>query len=182
MAYNVTCECGATAPVAASQAGTEIHCRCGKSIIVPTLSALRATGDDSEPEASALARVRTLLASGKLPAGDRCPLTGKPADVVVTFHVQCEEPWMRRSEPSAVQMAMLIFVLGWLAALFSRRTGEHEVCGNDISIELPVRLSIDAARRLDRNWRQRPLRRLLAKTPAYRDLLKEYPRARISQR
>lgn len=49
MSFQVLCECGKTSNVCPSQAGTTVDCVCGRNNLVPPLSRLQRSAEDSEP-------------------------------------------------------------------------------------------------------------------------------------
>jgi hypothetical protein len=181
MSFHVACECGSTQTVSATQAGTSVRCSCGRQVAVPALSVLRATSSEPCDLGGTLERIRDSIARGVLPANDVCPLSGRPADSVLYFRVDCEREWMRRGERSAAESILLWFLLGWIGLLLSlRRSGPPEVFGHDISIEVPLRVASQMTPKVRRMRRQRPLKNLLSQTDAYRQLFKEYPGAIIT--
>jgi hypothetical protein len=49
MNYQVICLCGNIVPVSASMAGSEVACRCGREVSVPSLGVLQAAGEEPRP-------------------------------------------------------------------------------------------------------------------------------------
>ncbi len=60
MSYPVTCECGETSQVVASEAGATFICPCGLTVRVPNLSKLRAAVGNADNFGSVLERVLKL--------------------------------------------------------------------------------------------------------------------------
>ncbi len=183
MQLSTNCECGAILPIKPSQAGTIVPCTaCGDAVVVPTLSALRSSLGESYVPTSAIERIRVLMKRGDLPRSGECPYSGRPADCTLLFDVECESRWVRRAESAdspALRFVLFIF-LGWIGLFIASSRGRSaEVFGDDIHIEIPLRVNSEVARRILRTKRQRQLRHLLSHTPEYRELFREYPAARV---
>jgi hypothetical protein len=70
MKYEVRCACGKAIAVTGADAGSTVHCKCGKSVEVPPFHQLRtASGDTATP---ILVRVRSLINNGVLPGERVC--------------------------------------------------------------------------------------------------------------
>lgn len=183
MQLRTNCECGATLPIKPSQAGTVVPCTaCGVPVNVPTLSALRSSLGDAYVPASAIERIRVLLKRGELPRSGDCPYSGRPADTTLLFDVQCESRWVRRGESadSPALRFVLFVLLGWIGLLIASRRGKSaEVFGEDIHLEIPLRVNSEVATKIARMRGQRRLRKLLSQVPEYRQLFREYPYATV---
>lgn len=183
MSYSVSCGCGNSVPVSAVQAGSTIACVCGAQIAVPLLSALRRSAGETAIPLNAVETIQALIRDGELPQGDLCPYSGALANLTFHVRVQCERSWVRGSEPIGARDAVTyVLFLGWIGALiaYGKSRGQREELGRDTIIELPLRVSADAAVKLARLRSQRTWKALLRKTPAYARLLDEYPDARIT--
>jgi hypothetical protein len=81
-------------------------------------------------------------------------------------------------------MAIVVYALvfGWLAALIAAREEAmpREALGRDTSLDIPLRISSDAASQILRIRRQKKLKALLRKTPIYAALLDEFPQAHVT--
>ncbi len=181
MSYSVTCGCGATHTVTATQAGSTLRCACGTSIEVPLLSALRKSAGESPIPLNTIETIQAMIRRGELPSGDICPYSGRPANNTLFVHVQCERVWVRGGDSmGAGQVIAYVLLLGWIGALIaSIKTRPREELGQDTSLELPLRISSDAGSKILRIRRQRALKMLLRKTPVYATLLEEFPEAYV---
>ncbi len=123
-----------------------------------------------------------MVRDGALPAGDICPVSGRPANDTILLHVQCERPWVRGGDPwDTGKVIVYVLLFGWLGALIaSRKTPPDEKLGRDTSVTIPLRISSDVRPKFERLRRQRKLKSLLPQTPIYSTFLKEYPEAWVS--
>ncbi len=179
--YMVGCACGASSPVTATQAGSKIHCACGRTVDIPTLSTLRKSAGESATPQNAVERIKAMLQRGELPTGDICPYSGRPANDTILFHVQCERSWVRGGEMSPGKIIAYIFFLGWIGALiayYSHRPREE--LGRDTSLTIPLRVSSDVRAMILRMRGQRKLKSLLSHVPAYAQLFAEFRDATVS--
>lgn len=180
MGLFVQCECGATLPVDASEAGTTIACSCQRSLEVPRLSALRALAGSADDYGSVLERVRSQIKRGELPNNVICPMTGGQATTTLWLEILCEREWSRRTDADDGQAMLFLMFGGWLGMLFAvMHGGGRETLGSDVSIMAPLRLSQAGAAKIERMRWQRSLKRVLATTPIYKELLQAYPQARV---
>lgn len=150
---------------------------------MPLLSALRRSAGETAIPLNAIETIQGLIRDGELPKGDRCPYSGAAANCTFLVRVQCERSWVRGSEPIGARDAIVYVVfLGWIGALiaYGKSRGRREELGRDTIIDLPLRVSADAAAKLARLRSQRAWKALLRKTPAYARLLDEYPDARMT--
>src|SRR5947207_9039133 len=67
--YSIDCECGATNPVSASQAGGSLACRCGRVLRVPRLSQLRMAKGLSAHETNIRDSIVRMIRDNVLPWG-----------------------------------------------------------------------------------------------------------------
>jgi hypothetical protein len=180
MGFSVRCECGETLPVSANDAGTVIACRCTRSVEVPRLSALRAMAGAADDYGSVLERVRSQIKRGELPSNAICPLTEQEATTTLWLEILCEREWSRRSDADDGKVMLLLMLGGWLGMLYAvMRGGARETLGSDVSIMAPLRLSSSGAAKVMHVRWQRTFKRLLSKTPIYKELLRSYPQARV---
>jgi hypothetical protein len=180
--YSISCECGKSHPVSATQAGFTLGCSCGRTLDIPTLSSLRRSAGESAIPTTKVDEIQAMIRNGELPAGEVCPYSGRPADDTILFHVRCERPWIRGNEtmgPAAIFVYYLFF--GWIGALIvANRTQPLEELGRDTAVEVPVRISSQARPRLMRMRRQRSLKAILRQTRVYAELLRDFPEATVS--
>ncbi|MBL9162124.1 MAG: hypothetical protein JNL18_05200 [Planctomycetaceae bacterium] len=181
MSYPVSCECGETSQVVASEAGATFTCPCGRTVRVPALSKLRAAVGNADDFGSVLERVRQRIKLGKLPCNEICPITGGPATATAWFEILCEREWSRRRGVSSGQAFILALFGGWLGFLLAI-TGQderRETLGSDVSLLAPLRLSPSGADQVGSMRSQRALKRAFSMTPIYRQLLQSYPAAKV---
>ena len=157
-------------------------CSCGRSVTVPSLSTLRTSAGKSAVPLNTLDAIRKILRDGSLPEGVVCPYSGRLANEVIYFHIQCERTWAAGGDREDFLTRFIgFFVFGWVGALIaSQRSASSEALGRDVSIEVPVRISGDIRHQLLRTKRQRKLKDLLRQTPIYAKLLQEYPGATVA--
>ncbi len=183
MTYSTACECGAVHAVAATQAGTTLECKCGRSVAVPALSALRLSAGETPIPLNTVERIEAMIRDGELPSGGVCPLSGRPADRVVHFRVECEQSWVRHrdSGDSGHRFALtLLFGLlgGWLISWGADPT-EVETMGRDTAVTVPLGVASEARSKVMRMRRQKALKALLRSTPIYAELLDQFPNAHV---
>ena len=186
MHFAVTCQCGKTHPVTAAQAGSTLLCDCSRPIDVPLLSALRRAAGQTAIPLSTLETIEAMIDRGELPSGDLCPHSGRHADRTIFFHVQCERAWVRGDTDAQSGKAMLyVLLFGWFVAIVaslieSKRVRQRQELGRETSIELPLRISSEAASTIAKIKKQAALKSLLKSTPIYAQLLDEFPEAFVS--
>lgn len=181
--YSVDCVCGKTLPVAKSDAGSAIQCRCGAVVRVPRLSLLRQAKGEDPLETGIRDRIARLVHEGRLPAGDCCAVSGFPTQDVMLFDVQCEKSYTKGSRKIGVTMLVLGFFMPfwwifWLLGMdmLSEETERH---GRDVVLTVPLRVAKENQPRLRRGVNQRRLQQILSSVPEYQRLLAEYPEAHI---
>ena len=182
MDYSVTCECGHQIGVTASQAGAELTCRCGANVVVPRMSQLRKAAGQSAIPISTADMINKMVASGELPLDGLCPLSQRPADDTLYVRATCERSWTRGGDEDSGQFAIMMWLLGgWLGYLIAKRSlrEQAEHLGRDTVVDLPIRIASEA--RSKYGWQPAlELRSLLAKTPIYATLFKEFPDAKLT--
>lgn len=180
MSYPVTCECGETSQVVASEAGATFTCPCGRTVRVPTLSKLRASVGAADDYGSVLEQVRRRIQLGELPCNEICPITGGPATATVWFEILCEREWSRRSDVDDGKAMLFLMFGGWLGLLYAvMRGGSRETLGSDVSLTAPLRLSPSGVEQVAAMRWQRRLKRAFSTTPIYKQLLRAYPKAKV---
>jgi len=181
MDYSVTCGCGKTLAVAATQAGASVRCACGQTVDVPLLSALRRSAGEAPVPLSTVETIQAMIRRGGLPSGDICPFSLRPANATVWLDVRCESRWVRGGEPLDRGILLVwVVVLGWIGALIgSWRSEPREEFGRDTFLDIPLRISSDAVSKVARIRSQRIWRRLLRSVPVYARLLDEFPGTKI---
>lgn len=181
MSYPVTCECGETSPVVASEAGATFTCPCGRTVRVPTLSKLRASVGAADDYGSVLEQIRRRIQLGELPSNEICPITGGPATATVWFEILCEREWSRRTGLNHWQAFLLAFLGGWIGILLAMSGGDgaRETVGSDVSLTAPLRLSPSGVEQVAVMRWQRSLKRAFSTTPIYKQLLQAYPQSKV---
>lgn len=177
MGYTVTCQCGATIAVSATQAGITLACRCGRSVGVPSLSRLRQQAGEGPYPRNIPETIAAMIESGELPAGDFCAVSGFPTKDTLLLDIQCERKWVRGSRSNDLEGVVFWWLLfGWLGALiaYDRAARPYEELGRETRVRVPLRVRADYQPRV-RRASQRKLRKLLRTVPVYADLLREYP-------
>ena len=185
MTYAISCPCGKTLPVSATQAGGRILCSCGQSVDVPVLSRLRQAVGQEAYATSTVDVIQRMIRDGELPYGDTCALSGLPTLDVYTLSVQCESKWVRGPGTGrylfvALSILFLPFWMLWVLLGKALLDEERQELGRDRVVSAPLRVREEHHDRLRRTRSQSKLRKLLRAVPIYAKLLEEFPRARIT--
>lgn len=180
MPYHVTCACGEAFPVDADQAGSIQLCSCGSAVRVPKLSQLRTGAGESAIPRDAVGRINAMIASHEVPSVRVCPLSRQTADAVAYLHVQCDTERGITRETGFLHALMWFALIGpWMVLMERLRPEPGRDEGHDIFIVLPLNIAASARDKLAR-LSQRRLVRILQTEPAYRELLRQYPKAKIT--
>ena len=178
MEYRVTCGCGQSIPVSAGAAGTRVECSCGRVVEVPSLREMRRQSGEPETTNPELLIKRMLLA-GELPPGPDCNRCGRSDAALLTVVAECERCRVRR--PGRWDW-LVIAIFSWpfalLAHLWERRSGEVQIHGRDMILNLPIRLCL--ACRMEARSRA-AIAAMLRAVPAYARLLERYPKAKLAR-
>jgi hypothetical protein len=180
MQLHVPCECGEDVPVTEGEAGSRTTCRCGRTLVVPSLRELRrqagVPGDGLAPDVV----IETLLLAGKLPEEEECVLCSKRTAGCVFCYVEFERAVVVDGRPPLWAVIGMVFLFGWIGALLARSARrEPREWGKDRSFTLPLRL----CKRCQPALTDRAsLKRALRSVPLYRRLLDKYPDAWVSLR
>jgi hypothetical protein len=183
MNLSVQCECGKQLPVSATSAGSEASCSCGLRISIPTLSELRRNAGLNPIPLNTVETIQKLIRSNALPNEKTCPISGRIADTVVYFRVECESTWVKGREPLSVKWVVVyVLFFGWLGKLLAtiRNDTPREELGRDVSVDVPIKVSEETLSRVLKMTAQRKLKKILKTNPIYAKLLSEYPRAVVS--
>src|SRR5688572_17997315 len=108
--FSIDCECGAQLPVSASQAGTTLECRCGRTVKVPLLSELRKLQGKGAYESGPIETILRLTKEGRLPSSDVCVISGRPTNDICRFHILCETTWFKKEGEGRADI-ILLFIL-----------------------------------------------------------------------
>jgi hypothetical protein len=175
MPIPLKCSCGREVPVQFSQAGAEIACECGQAIKVPSLSKLRELSGKGAYEAGIIDTINRMVASGELPAGNHCAVSGEPTADAIDLFVEAERVSQVGTSPGmAAAVALLCSPLIAIAMMLKA----PKDVGRETFVATPLRVSGIHHQRVLRSS-QRQLKRWLRSVPVYAQLLKEYPRARV---
>lgn len=185
--YSVSCVCGSSIPVLASDAGGSVRCRCGRDVSVPRLSLLRAAQGLAAYETNLRDTIARKIAEGMLPPDLPCAVTGLPADDVMWFDVHCETTYRKGSTKLHIVALVMLALVSWPLALLMRSLGfgasrDVDRLGRDIVVGVPLKVRTEARPQLKGWITQKRLRQLLGAVPEYQQLLAEYPTARIYPR
>jgi len=145
------------------------------------LSKLRGSAGESPIPLNALERIQAMIRDGRLPSGDICPYSGRPAHETMIFRVHCESPWAKGpgggETLATIALGLCFGFIGSLIA--SRDSGPEEIVGRETTIDLPVRISPEARPELERLRSQKRIKAVLSQTPIYAQLLREFPEATV---
>lgn len=177
MTYSVTCECGETAAVTAAQAGGTVLCVCGATLPVPKLSDLRKAAGQTAHRATAADRIAGMIARNELPDRDTCTLCDSHTNDVIWCAIVCE----RESTSDDTDRTLIYFLIfGWIAVLMAAiRPSIARTYGNDRTVNIPLRVCVPCLPALESTKSQSRLRDVIRRTPAYADLLNDYPKASV---
>ena len=187
--FSTSCECGATLPVTAADAGSQVACQCGRTFRVPRLSELRRAQGMDGCESNVRDTIARMIREGSLPWGGACAMTGVPTHDVMFFDVQCERSYKKGGGLSKAGFALLVLslfacfpvaILMWVFA-WDFLTTRVEQVGRDTVITVPLRVSA-AARAEVSGASEARLKKLLSGVPVYLRLLTEYPDAVVTAR
>jgi hypothetical protein len=178
MNYELTCECGDKLTVRETAAGATEMCRCGRSIVVPSLHILRRMAGVPEPGLAPELVVETLLLAGKLPQEEGCVLCGVRTETLIYCKTDCERAYVASGQPRWWAYALGFLTCGWLgvlAAAASRRADRE--WGKDRIYDLPLRICVACRPSLTS---PEDLTAALYRVPVYRALLNKFPDARVT--
>ena len=185
MTYSVPCECGKTLAVIATDAGTDMRCECGRLVSVPILSQLRATIRPRAYEAGTIDKINRMIRDGQLPPGDRCMICGVTTSDALDVHVQCESAWVKGPGNTRFLLVALgiLFFPFWILWVFLGREllgEERKELGCERSACAPLRICTKHGDELRRKWTTAKIKKLLLAILVYRELLAEFPAAKVT--
>jgi hypothetical protein len=175
MAINLTCVCGTPVAVELSQAGSELACRCGQPIRVPSLSKLRELSGKGAYEAGIIDTICRMVGNAELPFGEMCALCGEPTNDVIDLYVHAEQ--VSEIGTSAGAAALVAILFSPLIAIAMAIKPQREI-GRDTFVPAPLRMCAKHEGRV-RKASQRTLKGWLKSVPVYARLLREYPKPRV---
>jgi hypothetical protein len=177
--FSIDCECGATIPVLASQAGGAVTCGCRRVVTVPRLSQLRRAKGIAPHDTNIRDTIARLIAEKHLPSGC-CAVTELPTEDVMWFDIHCERTYVKGTSRWVLALLLL---LNWpvallMGALESGASAEDRY-GREVIVAVPLKLCRASQAKIRRRASQRYLRKVLCTVPEYQELLREHPQARI---
>jgi hypothetical protein len=180
MQYDLDCECGDFVTVNEAAAGTSALCRCGRTVVIPSLRELRRRAGLSQPGVTPEFAVETLLLASKLPEEHHCVLCGVATDATVCCRTVCERAHVKHGGPSRWGYLLGFFTFGWLGALavlIARSKTPGQEWGKDRIFPLPLRVCSTCRAGLTG---PETLKAALKRVPLYRALLERFPQASVS--
>jgi hypothetical protein len=178
MQYQLECECGEKVMVRESAAGATEVCRCGRTLVVPSLHELRRQAGLPEPRLSPEKVVEVLLLARKLPEERHCLLCGDATDASISCRTECARAYVRSGQPPWWVYLLGFLTFGWLGVLVASASAkEDREWGEDRIFSLPLRVCTTCQPRLTG---PAELKAALGRVPVYRRLLEKYPNARVS--
>jgi hypothetical protein len=159
--------------VSATDAGCRIACACGRELVVPSLSALKASAGQSAR--SAEVRIEQLLRRGLLPEGTTCLLCRSTTKDVAHCWTVCERAIVQ--QPTGWYLSALNVVSMLFGVLTFRKVLHETSKGRDLRLRLPLRVCGNCTGQLRD---PRVLKETLFAVPVYAELLDKYPDADVS--
>ena len=199
---NVTlsCPCGRSVDVSEGAAGVRFPCDCGRTIAVPSLGRLREMAGLPAVPVDPIVEVETALATGTLPPPG-CVECGRADAERFDLVAVCERRHAAGGpdgDGAGIAEVLLLIVLGWpfllLRAMLRRPSGEMDEVwhGRESVVSVPIRVCHGCrsqarvrsrfVQRIVGAGRQRRVKRLLGRVPAYDAVLRKYPAATIERR
>jgi hypothetical protein len=170
MSYEVRCECGKAHAVGTTDAGSSLHCPCGRDVEVPALHVLRASAGEFGVAPDLL--LQGMILKKQLPDTDRCAACGEPTDGEVVAVVNCETA-VEKTEKATPSGCMPIG-FGFIVFYHPARKKER---GRDVWFRVPVRCCPACADGLTHDG----LRPLLRQNRVVAGVLDKYPHARVTR-
>lgn len=177
MQYQLDCECGDQVSVGEGAAGSTRECRCGRTLVVPSLDELRRQAGLRPPELPIEKVVETLLLAGKLPEEHTCILCGALTDASICCTTECERAYVKSGQPPWYVYVLGYITFGWVGVAIASTSGEDREWGTDRVFPLPLRVCAACRPRLTS---PADLKDAMMRVRLYRRLLAKYPDARVS--
>jgi hypothetical protein len=172
MNYTVVCKCGKPHSVTANETGERLICSCEQTVVVPQM-----------PKTTRQL-IKSLVADGRLPVNDLCPISGEPADTTVVMTI-LRTPLQDNFIPNPLTDTVAGEFLGLPWKLLKLVRSGHatpepdpDLAGGTILANAPIRIAA-ASRKTIIKASQRKLIRILRTVPIYAHLLDEYPQASV---
>lgn len=178
MQYELQCECGEKLTVRETAAGAKEQCRCGRTLVVPSLHELRRSAGLPEPRLPPEQVVEALLLAGKLPREVHCILCGTATFGLLCCQTECERAHIVSGGPPGWVYALSFLTFGWLGVALARASApEDREWGKDCIFTLPLRVCGECQHQLTE---PDELKAALNRVPEYQRLLEKYPDALVS--
>lgn len=163
--YTVVCNCGQAYSVHRDEAGERRRCGCGQSVTIPKI--LQTTSE----------LIRSMVASGRLPSNDHCPVSGEVADKTVVLNVLRALPRDNFIFHLLAGTALGAF-FGIPGTQLMMGEAPDNFTGGNVLADVPIRVSESACTTLMKAS-QKQLNSIVRTVPLYAHLLDEYPRGSV---
>lgn len=178
MQYELACECGEKMLVRETAAGAKEVCRCGRTLIVPSLHELRSMAGLPGPQLQPEKVIETLLLAGKLPEDRYCVRCRDATDGVICCMTECERATVLVGQPRWWMILLGILSFSWVYLILAGvTTREDQEWGQDRIFPLPLRVCPNCRPHLVKSD---DLKAALCQVPVYRRLLEKYPDASVT--
>lgn len=185
MAYSVRCSCNELHAVAPSQAGSQVNCTCGQLLSVPPLSVLREQVGEAAYGVPTAESIHFQHGRGELPPLGHCAACGMPTQEIFDLYVECERTRVKEYVPRSWYVIQIVLIVFFHPIIFISRLFHHASLdkplietGRDTVVRTPLCVDSTCASTLRRASQSR-LQELLASVPIYKQLIDEYPGAKI---
>lgn len=187
------CECGRPTVARSKDAGSTIHCACGRSVSVPSLSRLRTLAGRDAFVTNPAEAIETAIRNGEKPAGDRCVMCGATDPSIYTCHATCETTCVKGGEHESNDMGrlfwltavflvfkFLLFAFWWRGIFgFRRRSEEFEIRGHDVGASFPLPVCDSCSSTAGGVTQVKVAKHVMSKVPMYKALLDHYPQLEL---
>jgi hypothetical protein len=180
MSYEVRCECGKAHVVSNADAGSVLHCACGRNVEVPALHVLRASvGVD---KLSPAFRLEGLLFNRKLPGTRCCGGCKRETDGLIQVSIVCErgssgpDESQRDTDAEKAEGCVLALFGFYRLRREGHRPGRKQ--GQDVTFTVPLPVCERCDPRMDHPGTLCPALRTIR---VYADVLDQYPKAEVSR-
>jgi hypothetical protein len=183
---NLTCECGQALMATPKNAGGVIQCRCGRSVQVPRLSALRQIAGSDAYATNPADVIRQKVARGDSPGSSCCIACGSPTATLYECLAICESSFAKSKGTSdsidfvTAFTRLAAFVLLPLTIFVHRKPQDADVCGHDVEVRFPFRLCDPCKANHPNLSRSSSIKSLLARVDDYQRLIQYYPDVRFT--
>lgn len=187
------CECGRPSIARAKDAGGAIHCECGRSVSVPSLSKLRTLAGHEAFVTNPAEAIEKAIRNGENPAGERCVMCGALNPRIYTCHATCETTYVKGQNRESNDMgrffwftavflvSKLLFLTVWWTRIFgfSRQPNEIEIRGHDVGASFPLPVCDSCSSSAGGVTRAKVAKQIMTKVPMYKAMLDHYPQLEL---